>query len=175
MKDKDICKLISDYKNGDMSALEHIWYRMTPLIKKFAGKTHFMEYDDSFQEYSIVLIEAVNKIQTYDSNGQCLKYFLTCIKNKFSFLYKNYCNGVANEIFDDIVIEETYVSNEYNDILFLTDIENFIKGLPSEAKRNIAKLSIIQQKSDTEIAIRLGFSRQYVNKAIYKNVTKLEK
>lgn len=53
MEYKHISEWITDYKNGDPDALEQLWKPMLPLIKKYAGKTHFMEYDDVCQEYSI--------------------------------------------------------------------------------------------------------------------------
>lgn len=162
MEYKHISEWITDYKNEEPDALEQLWKQMLPLM--YAGKTHFMEYDDACQEYSIALIEAINKIQTYDTDGQCLKYIVTCIKNRFCFLYKHYCSGVANEIFDDIVIDDSNTANTYDDVIFSTDIMDFIGKLPSETKRSIASLSIIQQKSDAEIAFQLGLSRQYINR-----------
>lgn len=177
MEEKRISKLIADYKNGNIDALEQLWKQMLPLIKKHAGKTHFMEYDDACQEYSTALIEAINKIRIYDTDGQCLKYLTTCIKNKFCFLYKHYCTEVANEIFDDIIDTEN-ATNTYDDIIFFADIANFIEKLPSETKRNIASLSILQQKSDAEIALQLGLSRQYINrirKEIYRELSALYK
>lgn len=177
MEEKRISKLIDDYKNGNIDALEQLWKQMLPLIKKHAWKTHFMEYDDACQEYSTALIEAINKIRIYDTDDQCLKYLTTCIKNKFCFLYKHYCTEVANEIFDDIIDTEN-ATNTYDDIIFFADIANFIEKLPSETKRNIASLSILQQKSDAEIALQLGLSRQYINrirKEIYRELSALYK
>lgn len=71
---------------------------------------------------------------------------------------------VANEIFDDIVIDDSDTSNTYDDVVFFADIADFIEKIPSEVKRNIASLSILQQKSDAEIALQLGLSRQYINR-----------
>ena len=158
MEQKRISKLIGDYKNGNIDALEQLWKQMLPLIKKYAGKTHFMEYGDACQEYSIALIESINKIQIYDTDGQCLKYIAICIKNRFCYLFKQHCAGVANEILDDIVIDDESITDTYNDVIFFTDITNFIEKLPSETKRNIASLSILQQKNDAEIALQLGLS-----------------
>lgn len=51
--------------------------------KKYAQKTHFMEFEDSCQEYSLALIEAVTKIKRYETDGQCLAYLTVCIKINF--------------------------------------------------------------------------------------------
>lgn len=80
------------------------------------------------------------------------------------FSLQHYCSGVADEIFDDIVIDDSNTANTYDDVIFSTDIMDFIGKLPSETKRSIASLSIIQQKSDAEIAFQLGLSRQYINR-----------
>ncbi len=178
MSKETIAEMIKLYRKGNENILTEIWIQMQPLIKNQARRTHFMEYDDACQEYSIALIEAINKIQTYDTDGQCLKYIATCIKNKFCFLYKRYCSGVANEIFDDIVIDDSDTSNTYDDVVFFADIADFIEKIPSEVKRNIASLSILQQKSDAEIALQLGLSRQYINrikKELYRELSNLYK
>lgn len=56
MESNPICSKIRDYKNGNASALEELYMQMLPLIKKYAAKSYFMEYEDAFQEYSITLI-----------------------------------------------------------------------------------------------------------------------
>lgn len=167
MENKHVSEMISNYKKGDMTVLEQLWVQLLPLIKKHAGKTYFMEYDDAYQEYSLTLFEAINKIQSYDTDGQCLKYIATCMKNKFCYLYKNYCSIIANETTNDTILiktEELDLIDSYNDIVFWTDINEFIMKLSSETKQTIANLSIVHQKSDIEIASYLGVSRQYVNK-----------
>ncbi len=82
-----ISSKIRDYKNGNHTALEDILNQMAPLLKKYAGKTHFMEYEDAFQEYAITLIEATIKIKSYENEGQTLAYINTCVKNKFNSLF----------------------------------------------------------------------------------------
>lgn len=167
MENKRIAEMIRNYKKGDVSALEQLWFQLLPLIKKYAGRSHFMEYDDAYQEYTLTLLEAVNKIQNYDTDGQCLKYIAISIKNKFCFLYKNHCATIVHETPNDIIameVREFSGPDPYSDTIFWTDICNFIESLPSDTKRTIARLSIIYQKSDAEIASYLGISRQYVNK-----------
>lgn len=167
MENKRISEMIFNYKEGDITVLEQLWSQLLPLIKKYAGKTYFMEYEDAYQEYSLTLFEAVDKIQKYDTDGQCLKYIVTCMKNKFCFLYKNYCNTIANETANDILIikrDELEILDPYNDIVFWSDVNDFIMKLSSATKRIIANLSIVHQKNDVEIASYLGVSRQYVNK-----------
>lgn len=77
---------------------------------------------------------------------------------------KNYNQTLKNELVTDIISEENIVYDNYADIIFLIDIQNFINSLSSEKKRNIAFLDLIEQKTDSEIAGILNISRQYVNR-----------
>lgn len=164
MENLSISELIKCYKDGEYNMLSEICRRMLPLIKKYAQKTHFMEFEDSCQEYSLALIEAVTKIKRYETDGQCLAYLTVCIKNKFCSLFKNYNQTLKNELVTDIISEENIVYDNYADIIFLIDIQNFINSLSSEKKRNIAFLDLIEQKTDSKIAGILNISRQYVNR-----------
>lgn len=38
---------IERYKQGEVKALEEILIQMTPLVKSYAAKIHFMEYEDA--------------------------------------------------------------------------------------------------------------------------------
>lgn len=167
MGNEHISEMISNYKKGDTTVSEQLWIQLLPLIKKYAGKSYFMEYEDAYQEYSLTLLEALNKIQKYDNDGQCLKYIAICMKNKFCYLYKNYCNTVANETKNDTILikkDESDFPDSYNDIVLLANINEFVMKLSSKTKQTIANLSIVHQKSDIEIASYLGVSRQYINK-----------
>lgn len=164
MHNNHIYTKIQKFKHGDNEALNEIIIQMMPLLKKSAHKTHFMEYEDALQEYSISLIESIQKIQIYDNDGQCLTYIKTCIKNKFCALYKKHCTS----IYDEISLESTdsieSPTNSFNDIDFWSDINHLIEQLPTNSKKEIAKLSLIEGKSDLEIATQLNLSRQYVNR-----------
>ena len=46
MENLSISELIKCYKDGEYNMLSEICRRMLPLIKKYAQKTHFMEFEE---------------------------------------------------------------------------------------------------------------------------------
>lgn len=168
MESNPICSKIRDYKNGNTSALEELYMQMLPLIKKYAAKSYFMEYEDAFQEYSITLIEAVQKIKTYENDGQSLSYLSTCVRNKFNTLYKTYC--VSKQQIESYI--ESYfenpksksISDPSDAQLFSIDLKSFIEQINSKTKQKIAILAYCENRDDSEISKILQISRQYVNR-----------
>lgn len=55
-----ITHLITRYKEGDPNAEKELIAQMSPLIKKYAGKIHFMEYTDAMQELYLALLESLD-------------------------------------------------------------------------------------------------------------------
>lgn len=164
MESNPICSKIRDYKNGNTFALEDLYMQMLPLIKKYAAKSYFMEYEDAFQEYSITLIEAVQKIKTYENDRQSLSYLSTCVRNKFNTLYKTYCVSKQQ-------IESYFENSEIKSVpdpsdaqLFLIDLKSFIEQIDSKTKQKIAILAYWENRDDSEISKILKISRQYVNR-----------
>ena len=163
MERDKLCSKIRDYKNGNRIALNEIISQIKPMVKKFALKCFFMEYDDAFQEFSMVLIEAVSKIRTYENDGQCIVYINTCFKNKYCLLCKNYY------IYKEI--EELYENKDipsqiecFSDIIFIIDISRYINQIECDSHKKIAELYLVEGKSDREISETLCISRQYVNR-----------
>ena len=113
------------------------------------------------------LIEAVQKIKSYDTDRLFLAYAVKCIKNKFCTLYKEHCAEVPTESDTEILLEKNsnaYTEEGYRDIVLAIDLNAFIRGINSGKKQKIAILFLVFQKSDSEIASMLGVSRQYVNR-----------
>lgn len=59
---------------------------MSPLIKKYAGKIHFMEYTDAMQELYLALLESLDYLNEAYSQAQCLKYMEVCVINRYHSL-----------------------------------------------------------------------------------------
>lgn len=47
-------------KSGDKEASQELFVQMTPLLRKYASKIHFMDFDDAIQEFSLSLIECIS-------------------------------------------------------------------------------------------------------------------
>lgn len=83
----NICQIIGSYKTGDTDALSLLYSKLSAMHCSIARKTHFMEYDDAFQEYALCILTAVKAIPIYQNEGQCILYFRTCLRHKFCELY----------------------------------------------------------------------------------------
>lgn len=165
--EKILLKKVKKFKkNGYKITLEEILVQMTPLIKKYAKKSFFMEYDDAIQEYSITIIEAIFRIQTYDNEGQCLSYINECVKNKFCHLCMNYYSKKSKEMLYEDFQSQAQVKENYTDLIFYIDVMHYIKDLckDSKMKEEIAFQSLIKSRSDSEISKMLHISRQYANR-----------
>lgn len=175
MDDKVCIKVLQYKQSNNNDILESILLQMMPLIKKYARKSYFFEYDDAFQEYSIAVIEAVKKIRYYENEQQCLSYIQECVRNKFYQLYRFYKNepDTTDEYTESNLPDNNY--NPYNDRNMYLDLWKYISSMDncSETKQKIAVLSLIYGESDTEISHNLHITRQYVNRikrAIYKEL-----
>ena len=92
MKD-ELAKTIKSIKEGEKEEFEKIIDKLNPIITKYVRAIYDGDKEDIREEYILALWEAVNKIQYVNSDGECLKYLHTSIKNKFHELYpevKNY-------------------------------------------------------------------------------------
>lgn len=81
-----ITHLITRYKEGDPNAEKELIAQMSPLIKKYAGKIHFMEYTDAMQELYLALLESLDYLNEAYSQAQCLKYMEVCVINRYHSL-----------------------------------------------------------------------------------------
>lgn len=164
-KENSISTLIKKYKeNGKSAELLAILDRMKPLINKYAKKLFKIEFEDANQEMILALIESVNKMSCYENDGQCISYFNRALNNKYHELCRT-SRKIENEYsMDDINIESrTNPHNDYIDTEFYFDLYTMISD-NHDTNNSIISYIIENDASDTEIAKRLGISRQYVNR-----------
>lgn len=161
-------KIFKELHNQD--ALEKIIIKMRPLVKKYVRKLYFMEKDDASQELNLSLIESVTKIKVYENEAMCLSYLEKSVFNKYCILcsqhikFYQYCDEFQE------VSDEVPYSENFKIIELCYDLEQLLENKNSNQKY-IAKC-LLNEVSDREIALRLGVSRQYVNrvkKEILKN------
>ena len=155
-----------DLDTGDEKYFEELLERFSPLIKAYARKLYYLEYNDSLQELSLALYEAVRKIPSADDEHGCISYINRSIVNKFTKLYHNSVeiqNIQAHSVpLDDSDGHDYQHDYEADNCISLVDLENSLKSkLPIE--RKILSL-LIQGYSDKEIAARLGYTKQYINR-----------
>lgn len=157
---------LNRYKNGDSKALEEITIQMSPLIKKYAGKIHCMEYDDALQELYLSLIECISYLHEDIPESKCLKYIqLTIIHKYYSLCKKFLSQPITVEIENCIEISDDK-NDLTQDYLFYIDLFSYIESIKIKnyTKGQILHLSYISHHNDSEISKRLNITRQYVNR-----------
>ena len=97
MKD-ELAKTIKSIKEGEKEEFEKIIDKLNPIITKYVRAIYDGDKEDIREEYILALWEAVNKIQYVNSDGECLKYLHTSIKNKFHELYRKQRIHRDNEV-----------------------------------------------------------------------------
>lgn len=164
-----IMTAIREYKRGGKDKNENmlcITNQLEPVINKYAKKLiKDFGYEDMRQELLIAVIEAVERIERYENEGQCITYLVKAIKLRYLELYRK--SKMWKERFTSL--EETYMDSicdnkeTYTDIEFEIDLKKIEKANNS-LKREIIESILKYNMNDAEIACRLQISRQYVNR-----------
>ena len=162
-----VSSLIKGYlETGNENYFEELLERFSPLIKAYARKLYYLEYEDSLQELRLALYEAVRKIPSTDDEHGCISYINRSVVNRFTKLYHNSVEIQTMQAhfvpLDDSDAHDCQQDYEADNCISLVDLENALKSkLPIE--RRILSM-LIQGYSDKEIAARLGYTRQYINR-----------
>ncbi|SEA21787.1 RNA polymerase sigma factor, sigma-70 family [Lachnospiraceae bacterium NK3A20] len=159
--------LIREYLDtGNENYFEQLLKRFTPLIKAYAKKLYYLEYEDSLQELSIALYEAISKIPSTDDEYACISYIKKSVVNKFTKLY--HTSVETQDIQEKCISLENSDGHDYHhdheadNCISLVDLERTLANKkPSERK---LLCMLILGYRDKEIAEKLGYTRQYVNR-----------
>lgn len=159
--------LIQNYLDtGNEYFFEELVSTFQPLIKSYARKLYYLEYDDSVQELTLAIFEAVRKINSTDDEYSCISYINKSVVHKFCKLYFDSIKEQKiqqNSISIDCNSNSKYAyGHEIEDCVSLMDLRNHLKT-SSPVEREITYL-LLMGYSDKEIGFQLGYSRQYVNR-----------
>lgn len=159
-------KLLKRYKAGDKEALDQIIVQMTPLVKKYAGRVHFMEKEDSMQEFYITLLETIKYLDENKSEGECLAYMKRSVMHKFAKMCNQYITDIKVISGDEALSTIETGGFSDTDILICIDFEKYIQNIErkSTLKGSILRKFWYENKSDADIADSLKVSRQYVHR-----------
>lgn len=137
------------------------------------GSLSYLEYEDSVQELSIALYEAIFTIKDSSNEYACISYIQKSIINRFTKLYHKSKEVQKLQSINLAIDENKDLESSYqktDDCIFKTDLESLLK------KRTVLEQKIIymisQGYTDEEIGRFLGYTRQYINrlkKKILKN------
>ncbi|WP_349945596.1 hypothetical protein ABFV83_17245 [Lacrimispora sp. BS-2] len=154
-------KLVELSKN-DSDAMMQLLEVMQPLIKSYKRKLFFLEAADAEQEMCLAIIEAVKNITECKTDGQCLTYLNNAVKFRFAYMCKR--NLKKEEIEDSYKkdLDEGVYLEKYKDIETFYDLQRKVTCM-NEMQKKILNYLLLDY-SDSEIAKKIGISRQYVNR-----------
>lgn len=152
---------------------EELLDKFKPLITSYARKLYYLEYEDSVQELSIALYEAIFTIKDSSNEYACISYIQKSIINRFTKLYHKSKEVQKLQSINLAIDENKDLESSYqktDDCIFKTDLESLLK------KRTVLEQKIIymisQGYTDEEIGRFLGYTRQYINR-LKENIKKL--
>ena len=142
--------------------IDQLILKMSPLAKRYAAKVHFMDYEDTLQEFYIALVIAGTHLKETFTEAQCVKYLAKAVDNHYKYLCRKHLPIEPPLNLDD---HQHLESSDHIDHTML-DIYRYIQSVTQkdQTKGEILSKSFLQDKSDAEIASELGISKQYVNR-----------
>lgn len=162
----DIISLIQKIRT-DKEAFKELVDKMEPLIKKYTRLLYKDEKEDVRAEMTMTLWEAVIKLKYCEKDEECLTFLCTALKNRFYELYRKSRKEHDNQVFaeNEDIFDSGKVENmtDLDDVIFNIDAELFLKEYGGK-KREIFRMIIMGNESDTEIAEVFSVTRQYVNR-----------
>lgn len=168
--DQSISTIIELYlKDYEEHYFALILERFQPLVRKYAKKLYYLEYEDSIQEIHLAIYEALQKMSYVENEFACISYIKKAIYHKFCKLYASSQNEQLkseNQMqYEDLLYSAD--DDTISDCNFLLDLNQLLDSLCSP-KKDIIYL-LLHGYSDKEIAKKLNCSRQYINR-IKKNI-----
>lgn len=143
---------------------EQLLDKFHPMIQKYANKLYYLEKDDSVQELSLAMFEAVRNMSYIDNEYSCISYLSKIIYHRFCKLYAT-SSSVQSKQEQEVPFEDFNTASEDSSIkdkLFLLDIHDLLDSL-EYPKKDILWM-LLKGYNDKEIGEKLNRSRQYINR-----------
>lgn len=173
--EKTLNELIEEYRKGDNDQILLIIEKFQPIIYKYVRLLYKDEREDTISELNLSLLEAVNKIEYYNNEGQCFKFLYNALRNKYLELYRKSRKRFDNE---QQFYKEYYnyciVCYEYDDTELIEDLNKYLLEYSDKQKKILISI-LIEGKSNTEVATENNVSRQYTNRIKNKLCKKIKK
>lgn len=162
---QSILDLMKHFKiHQDENDFNLILNRFQPLIKKYAKKLYYIEYEDSIQELCLALYEALENVTYLENEYACISYLKNAIYHRFCKLYaSSKCEQekIENQTpYEDLIISSD--DSTMKDTLFLYDLHKKLNTLCYPKKEIV--ILLLKGYSDKDIGKQLNCSRQYINR-----------
>lgn len=167
MCNRELMSIVKEIKNKDMSRFGELYDAFAGLIRHFEIK---LGYDDAGQELTVFLLELVYSLNTErfssDDSDILKRYIAVSVRNKYIALSKrkNRIEHESGELYDCIAC-----ADEFEGSFTLKEAMNNL----NERQRAALTLRYVYGYSDTEIAEKLGITRQSVNRLERKGLSVL--
>lgn len=164
---RDLCEIIQSCKDGNEEDVIFILNKFDPLINKYS---RLLEYEDTKQELSLTLIKVLQRIRIDKGNFREDKYIISYINksiiNRFIALSRQLSKVSRYESEADINL--IYVDDDENVLEMYDLLKDF-----TEIERKVIILKYMYMMKDCEIVILNNISRQAVNQAKNRAISKL--
>ena len=158
-----LIEMIRQLQAGDGNVMEEICKKLHPLLAAEACRTHFMEYEDAMQEYSLALFLALQKAQEPATEAQALTYCKTAVRYQFCKLYRTYVRKRQPEYTEEELPERVGNDNAIEGVLLETALRRELQRF-TEKKRKILTELYLSGEMEMAVAKKHAVSRQYVNR-----------
>ena len=158
--------IIESCKAGEEESFVMLVEKFMPLIKKYTRLLYKDDAEDVKQEMLMALWEASQKIEKYDNEGECTKYFSNALRCRFLELYRKSrkINDNAIDVEDSVMESEKSDDHmNYSYVNLRQDIMFLIEDFSTPVKEMCIKMAF-EDLSDAEIAKKFNVSRQYTNR-----------
>lgn len=163
--EQSLIELMVQYKNFQREDdFVKILKQFQPLIRKYAKQLYYIELEDSIQELSLSVFEALQNVDYLDNEFACISYLKKAIYHRFCKLYatseKEQSKRDKSMPYEDLIVSSN--DSSMKDRLFLLDLRKLINTM-CYPKKDILIL-LLKGYTDKDIGNKLHCSRQYVNR-----------
>ena len=168
----ELMNLILKSKQGDKNAILEIINNFMPLIKKYSRK---LLYDGADSDLIIALIKILKAYPIYKNNKvskECkiVSYIAISVRHEYIRLSKKNYKIMTTEI---ELNEAIYLIQTDNDIGSMLFVNELLAKLPTK-QGQLLRCLFVNEYSESELALRLTVSRQYINKIKRKALNNLK-
>lgn len=174
----EIKKIISAAQANNSDAMMDLIVKFDPIIRKY---TRMMKYDEDFRsDLTLHLIEIINSIDLgklkIQNDCSIINYIKKSLHHQYILLskkqkiYRNHENFFEYEDIEGWLGEDHSTEDNINSMI----TDNLMKSVLSEREYICVKLMIVDGMSSAEAAKILNITRQTVNEAKIRGLSKLK-
>lgn len=157
---------VRNVKKHNNKAFEELLILMNPAIKRYCHMLYNTDSEDAYQEFAFALWKSILELHFIENEGQIVTYLNNCLRYKYLELWRKQ-NSIkeAETAYPDEVLD-AYATNNIYGIPEQVICSILLKNLLSHhhGRKRLIWQYISDGYNDSEIAKKIGVSRQYVHK-----------